>query len=118
MVMELSVCPSLTSSQNHGLRSLGQVAIFSLGIGTMWSRISGPCQQTVMEGTPWDPGLQEAKGVMLVELCNEKEDSQLSEVAPVGDQWWGHANSMWDLTGLYPLSTAAWALPCGKGSLL
>lgn len=70
-----------------------------------------------MDGNQWGPGLQEAKGVRLVELCSEK-DSQLSEVTPEGEQWSGHANSRWDLTGLHPLSAAAWALPCGKGTVL
>lgn len=30
----------------------------------------------------------------------------------------GHANSMEDLTGLHPLTIAAWALPSGKEILL
>lgn len=89
-----------------------------LGHGDNVEQTSGPCQQTIMEGTQWHPGLQEAKEVRLVELCSEKEDSQLSEVTPAGKQWWGNANSMWDLTGLHPLSAAAWALLCGKGTLL
>lgn len=34
----------------------------------MWSRTSGPCQQTITEEGQWGPGLQEAKEARLVEL--------------------------------------------------
>lgn len=113
--MGLPACPSLIPSQNHGPRSLGQVTIFSLGLGMMWSRASGPCQQTIVEGTQWGPGLQESQAVRLVELFSGEKDSQLSKVTPAGEQWSGHSSSMWDLTGLHPLSPAAWALLRGRG---
>lgn len=56
------------------------------GHGDDVEQTSGPCQQTIMEGIQWSPGLQEAKGVRLVELCSEKDDSHLSGVRPVGKQ--------------------------------
>lgn len=113
MVMELPVCPSLIPSQTHGPRSLGQVTMFSLGMGMMWSRTSDPCQQTIMEGSQWGPGLQETKGVRLAEPCSEQEDTQLSKAAPAS---WVKNTCFCPDGPEAPRESSGWAMPTPRGT--